>query len=154
MTAARSIRNRLYVFSNREIPQKLLDCILKHMTGYDVHYRDSHGRLGLGGITKPIANRYGFDHKDMTDYERSLECVTVYLRDTIRDIRKSYPSMSLKDWYLFALACYYSSFDKVMASLNNLMIKDWQSYSRKYRYGVEFAERTWNEFKRNKGTIK
>jgi len=149
----KTIKNTLYLYSNREIPIRLLEVIVEHTSKYNPGYRDEEGRIGLIGVRKEKADSFNMPHEDMTDHEKCLEVGVRAIREILFDMRSRFPEMSLDEWYLFALARFRSNSHEVHHLMKKINPRTWSDYKKNTDWGVQFAEKVWKDFKSLGGTI-
>ena len=149
-SSRKSIVNKLHVYTNEDLPFALLKAIIyqtiecreptHHCETGAAKDADS-SRVGLMGVTKDVAEGFGYKHIDMLDDRKCMEVGTKHFSGILKRIRQEYHSMPYRDWYLLALACYREGYEKVVKDLKRA--NNWMGVKINTKLGVQWAEDVW-----------
>ena len=144
------LRDRLYFYSSVELPMKLMQAMVENIGLYSCNNK---GRVGIMGVTRDVAEEYGYRHLEMFNYDMCFAAGARHFKKMLKEIRFNLPGIRLEEWYLFTLACYCSGQEKVIDSMKKLDKKEWDYYKARFSSGVEFSEKVWERFKSIGGEI-
>lgn len=143
MTIEKFIKERLYIYTNQEMPQKLLIAIISEMLS-EIESQKSTNRIGIMGITKEIAEANGYKHIEMLDDDKCLSVGTKLFVKIFSKIRRSIPSVPLDEWYLFSLYLFHGGGGPIPETWEELESD---------RRSIDFAEKVWERFKKDGGVV-